>query len=100
MHKADLQPESGQSPDHVAIDETGIRLNDEQCWLYAGIDPETNELLDTKLEPTTKRWSLVHSLSNSARNTTLTTLWFSSTARTHRKTPVQDTVTISDTNAT
>jgi putative transposase len=30
VHKADLQPEDGQSPDHVAVDETVIRLNDEQ----------------------------------------------------------------------
>jgi transposase-like protein len=30
-----------------------IRLNDEQYWLYAAVDPETNELLHTKLEPTT-----------------------------------------------
>jgi transposase-like protein len=53
VHKADLQPEEGQSPDHVAIDETVIRLNDEQYWLYAAVDPETNELLHTQLEPTT-----------------------------------------------
>ena len=53
VHKADLQPESGRSPDHVAVDETVIRLNDEQYWLYAAVDPETNELLHTKLEPTT-----------------------------------------------
>ena len=30
-----------------------IRLNDEQYWLYAAVDPETNELLHTTLEPTT-----------------------------------------------
>jgi putative transposase len=52
VHKAELQPESGQSPDHVAVDETVIQLNDEQYWLYAAVDPETNELLHTKLEPT------------------------------------------------
>ena len=55
VHKADLQPESGQCPDHVAVDETVIRLNDEQYWLYAAVDPETNELLHTKLEPTTNK---------------------------------------------
>jgi transposase-like protein len=43
VHKADLQPESGRSPDHVAVDETVIRLNDEQYWLYAAVDPEANE---------------------------------------------------------
>ena len=52
VHKADLQPEHGHSPDHVAVDETVIRLNDEQYWLYAAVDPETNDLLHTKLEPT------------------------------------------------
>ncbi|TMT87367.1 IS6 family transposase [Haloterrigena sp. H1] len=60
VHKADLQPEEGQSPDHVAVDETVIRLNDEQYWLYAAVDPETNELLHTKLEPTTTK-VLAHS---------------------------------------
>ena len=53
VHKADLQPESGRSPNHVAVDETVIRLNDEQYWLYAAVDPETNDLLYTQLEPTT-----------------------------------------------
>jgi len=28
-HKADLQPESGRTSDHVAVDETVIRLNNE-----------------------------------------------------------------------
>jgi putative transposase len=37
VHKADLQPESGRCPDHVAVDETVIRLNDEQYWLYAAV---------------------------------------------------------------
>src|SRR6056297_2991788 len=52
VHKAELQPRSGQNPDHVAVDETVIRLNDEQYWLYAAVDPDTNKLLHTKLEPT------------------------------------------------
>ena len=55
VHKADLQPESGKNPDHVAVDETVIQLNDEQYWLYAAVDPETNELLHTTLEPTTTK---------------------------------------------
>jgi transposase-like protein len=55
VHKADLQPASGRAPDHVAVDETVIRLNDKQYWLYAAVDPETNELLHTKLEPTTNK---------------------------------------------
>ncbi|CDK38312.1 IS6 family transposase [Halorubrum sp. AJ67] len=60
VHKADLQPEAGRCPDHVAVDETVIQLNDEQYWLYAAVDPETNELLHTKLEPTTTK-VLAHS---------------------------------------
>jgi len=52
VHKANLQPESDQNPDHVAVDETVIQLNDERYWLYAAVDPETNELLHTTLEPT------------------------------------------------
>jgi len=53
VHKADLQPTIGQNPNHVAVDETVIQLNDEHYWLYAAVDPETNELLHTQLEPTT-----------------------------------------------
>src|SRR6056297_2651866 len=52
VHKADLQPQDGRQPDHVAVDETVIQLNDERYWLYAAVDPDSNELLHTKLEPT------------------------------------------------
>jgi len=30
-----------------------LKLNDEQYWLYAAVDAETNELFHTTLEPTT-----------------------------------------------
>jgi len=52
VHKANLQPESGRSPNHVAVDETVIRLDGEQYWLYAAVDPETNDLLHTRLGST------------------------------------------------
>ena len=52
VHKADLQPESGRSPNHIAVDETVIQLDEQQYWMYAAVDPETNNLLHTKLEPT------------------------------------------------
>ena len=39
IHKAELQPESGRSPDHVAADETVLRLNNEQYWLYTAVNP-------------------------------------------------------------
>jgi len=32
-----------------------IRLNDEQYWLYAAVDPETNEVPQATLEPTTNK---------------------------------------------
>jgi len=53
VQKADLQPESGRSPNQVALDETVIRINDEQFWLYAAADPETNDLLHVRLFSTT-----------------------------------------------
>ena len=52
VHKADLQPDPGQSPNQVALDETVIRVNDEQYWLYAAIDTDTNEYLHVRLFPT------------------------------------------------
>ena len=52
VHKAELQPEAGKSPNHVAVDETVIQFGDQRYWLYAAVDPESNELLHTKLVPT------------------------------------------------
>ena len=52
IHKADLELTSEKNPDHVAVDETVIQPNDQQCWLYAAVGSETNELLHTSLEPT------------------------------------------------
>ena len=53
VQKADLQPASDGSPDHVALDETVIRINGQQFWLYAAVDPETNEFLHLQLFTTT-----------------------------------------------
>jgi transposase-like protein len=39
-------------PDHVAVDETVIQLNNERFWLYAAVDPASNRLLHVKLFPT------------------------------------------------
>lgn len=43
------------NPDHVAVDETVIQLNDEQFWLYASVNPDTNRLLHVKLSPTSNQ---------------------------------------------
>ena len=53
VHKADLQPEEGRQPTQVAVDETVVQINDEQYWLYAAVETESNEFLHTRLETTT-----------------------------------------------
>ncbi|WP_076148655.1 IS6 family transposase [Natrinema saccharevitans] len=53
VHKADLQPATDVSPDHIALDETVIRINGQQFWLYAAVDPETNKFLHIRLFTTT-----------------------------------------------
>ncbi|WP_227015771.1 IS6 family transposase [Haloarcula sp. JP-L23] len=53
VQKADLQPESGKSPNQIALDETVIRINDQQVWLYAAADSQTNQLLHVRLFSTT-----------------------------------------------
>jgi len=49
VQKADLQPDGGESPNQVAVDESVIRINDQQYWLYAAIDPATNRFLHIRL---------------------------------------------------
>ena len=51
VRKGDLQPEDGKSPNHVALDETVIQLNNERYWLLAAVDPETDEFLHVRLHP-------------------------------------------------
>ena len=49
VHKADLQPEPDTTPNQIAVDETVIRVNGHREWLYAAVDPDTNEILHTRL---------------------------------------------------
>jgi len=49
VQKADVQPESDIEPNHIAVDETVIQVNDERHWLYTAADPATNEILHTRL---------------------------------------------------
>ena len=53
VQKADLQPEPRKSPNQIALDETVIRINNQQFWLYAAADPQSNELLHVRLFATT-----------------------------------------------
>ncbi|WP_255152638.1 IS6 family transposase [Halorarius halobius] len=49
VQKADLQPAGDGAPNQIALDETVIRINDERHWLYAAVDPQTNEFLHARL---------------------------------------------------
>ncbi|MDL0123106.1 IS6 family transposase [Halobacterium salinarum] len=49
VQKTDVQPSSDAEPNHIAVDETVIQLNAERHWLYAAVDPATNEFLHVRL---------------------------------------------------
>jgi putative transposase len=53
VQKADLQPIGTRSSNYVALDETVIQLGTDRYWLYAAVDPTTNEFLHVRLFPTT-----------------------------------------------
>ncbi|AXR76271.1 hypothetical protein AArcMg_4133 (plasmid) [Natrarchaeobaculum sulfurireducens] len=55
-----------------------IRLDDEQYWLYAAVDPDPNELHHTKLEPTRIKVIVSNLFESFERNATSTTPCFSS----------------------
>lgn len=55
VHNAKLQPSPSRHLDHVAVEETVIRLNDEQYWPYPAVDTESNELLYAEFEPATNK---------------------------------------------
>lgn len=44
VQKADLQPANYASSDHIALGETVVRVNGQQYWRYAAINPATNSL--------------------------------------------------------
>jgi transposase-like protein len=73
VQKAELQPTDGADPDHVAVDETVIQLDDGRYWLYAAVDSDTNRLLHVRLF-STRTQALVDTFApNSARNISSTT---------------------------
>jgi putative transposase len=49
VRKADLQPDSDVEPNQIAVDETVVRVNGQRHWLYAAVDPETNQFLHVRL---------------------------------------------------
>lgn len=54
VQKADLQPDSDVSPNQISVDETVIRVNGQRHWLYAAVDPDTNQFLHVRLFQTRK----------------------------------------------
>lgn len=60
VQKAGLRSTDGKSPNHVAVDETLIQLNNERLWLYAAVDPDTNDFLHVRLFPIRKIISRSH----------------------------------------
>jgi len=62
VHKAYLQSVSTVSADQLAVDEKVIHINGDDYWLYGAVDPETSEILQFRLLPTTTkqttRWFL------------------------------------------
>ncbi|MFC4248741.1 IS6 family transposase [Natribaculum luteum] len=53
VRKCNLQLADSASPNHVAFDEMVIRIDYQQHWLYAAVDPKSNELLHIRLFSTT-----------------------------------------------
>lgn len=51
VQKEDLQPASGNLPNHVALDETMIQSDDDRFWRYTAVDPVMNHVLDIRLYP-------------------------------------------------
>jgi putative transposase len=100
VHKADIQPESGHSPDHVAVDETVIQINNERYWLYAAVDPESNELLHTTLEPTRTNALAEVFFAELRQKHDVDDAVFLVDNAIHYKKPAVDTASISGTNAT
>ena len=52
VQRTDAQSTSDMTPNHITIDETVIQVNDKRRWLYAAVNPETNEFLHARLSST------------------------------------------------
>jgi hypothetical protein len=100
VQKADLQSDGGENPNQVVLDESVIRINDRQYWLYAAVDPATNRFSDLPVQFFQNGVNQNLLWKSSAGNMTLKTLCLSSVMRTGSKQHCNDTSSISDTNST
>jgi len=51
VQKADLEPRSGRDPAKFALEETVVKVNGEQIWFVAAVEPDTNVILHVRLYP-------------------------------------------------
>jgi transposase-like protein len=42
VQRTNLQSDGGKAPNRFALDKSVIRINDQQYWLYATVEPDTN----------------------------------------------------------
>lgn len=49
VKKADLEPRGGRQPEKIALDETVVKIDSEQYWLFAAVDPDSNDILHVGL---------------------------------------------------
>ena len=49
VQKAGLQPADDANPNHIALNETVIRINGQQFWLYAAVNLDMNSFLHIRL---------------------------------------------------
>jgi len=47
--KANLQLTNDAAPEHIAVNEIVIQVDDKRYWEYTAINPETNEFLTVRL---------------------------------------------------
>ena len=70
VRKAELQPDSDVDPNQIAVDETVIRINDQRHWLFAAVDPDTNQFPTFGCFRREQRNLLCCSFASFARNST------------------------------
>lgn len=52
MKKTNRQSTDDVSPNHIAVDETVIQLDNQCDWLYAAVEPDSNNVCHVRLFPT------------------------------------------------
>jgi transposase-like protein len=52
VKKSDIEPRGGHQPEKIALDETVIKIDGEQHWLFAAVDPDSNDILHVGLYTT------------------------------------------------